>query len=128
MKKVLAIILLLTLLFQGMAHYSVIVLYELRKDYIARNLCENRGNPAMNCCGKCYLKKQLKKVEDSHNDDAKNTSVKVEKQEIMAYILPLQDFWTRAYRDHPDKNYNPGEQNMNGYDPLLNVFRPPQKI
>lgn len=29
------------------------------QDYIAKNLCENRGNPKMHCCGRCMLRKRL---------------------------------------------------------------------
>lgn len=124
MKKVLAIYLLLTLLFQGVAHYSVIALYELRKDYIVRNLCENRDNPALNCCGKCYLKKQLKKV-DERNDDTKQTSFKIEKQEAVAYILPAQGILQLPVTGYQEKVYTPGQQDMNGYHPVLSIFRPP---
>lgn len=33
--------------------------YELRKDYIVQNLCENRLRPQLHCDGKCYLAKRL---------------------------------------------------------------------
>ncbi len=33
--------------------------YNLRKDYIVQNLCENRLKPQMNCNGKCYLAKRI---------------------------------------------------------------------
>lgn len=35
--------------------------YYLHKDYIAKNLCENRMKPGSRCNGKCYLAKELKK-------------------------------------------------------------------
>ena len=35
--------------------------FYLHRDYIAKNLCENRDKPQMKCCGKCYLKKKLAK-------------------------------------------------------------------
>ncbi len=37
--------------------------YEINKEYIAENLCQNKDKPFMNCKGKCYLKKQVKKAE-----------------------------------------------------------------
>ncbi len=37
--------------------------YEINKEYIAENLCQNKDSPMMNCKGKCYLKKQVKKAE-----------------------------------------------------------------
>jgi hypothetical protein len=39
--------------------------YQLNKNYIATTLCENRNKPACCCHGKCFLKKQLQKDEES---------------------------------------------------------------
>ena len=86
-KKAAAIVVCLCLLMQCMAHYVVTGFYELNKDYIAKNLCENRDKPQMKCCGKCYLRKQLKKVDDNERP-SKNTPTKVEKNEVVAFVLP----------------------------------------
>lgn len=37
------------------------------RDYIAKNLCENRDAPEKNCCGKCQLEKRMAK-DDSGKD------------------------------------------------------------
>jgi hypothetical protein len=39
--------------------------YALNKKFISANLCENRMKPEMHCAGKCFLKKQLAKTNDS---------------------------------------------------------------
>ena len=39
--------------------------YQLNEKYIASTLCENRGKPACCCHGKCFLKKQLQKDEET---------------------------------------------------------------
>jgi hypothetical protein len=72
-----------------MAHWAVVGLFQLNKDYIAKNLCENRQQPQKKCCGSCYLKKQLKKV-DNQDDNGQSAprTVKVEKSEWVA-ILPV---------------------------------------
>lgn len=113
-----------SLLFQSMAHYSVMAMFELRKDFIVRNLCENRSRPELKCCGKCYLKKQLKAVDDD-NDHSKNTPLKVEKQEITAYIIPARNLVERMFIPLPDRHYNPGLQHLNGHDPVRSIFHPP---
>jgi hypothetical protein len=33
--------------------------FEIRRDYIVANLCENRNRPMLNCNGKCYLAKKI---------------------------------------------------------------------
>lgn len=76
----------LCLLTQCIARLGVMGWYQLHKDYIARTLCINRDKPAMKCCGKCYLRKQLKKVDDT--DASKKQSGRVDKSEALVYILP----------------------------------------
>lgn len=74
------------LLTQCIARLGVMGWFELNKDYIAKTLCINRDKPAMKCCGKCYLRKQLKKVDD--NDASKKQSDRAGKAEALVYILP----------------------------------------
>lgn len=33
--------------------------YEIRKEYIVKNICVNRSKPQLHCDGKCYLAKRL---------------------------------------------------------------------
>jgi hypothetical protein len=47
--------------------------YALNKEYIAKNLCINRDKPKNCCQGKCHLKKQLAKSDET-SDTAKNES------------------------------------------------------
>ena len=36
--------------------------YYVNQAYIAEELCENKDKPALQCHGKCHLKKEIKKV------------------------------------------------------------------
>lgn len=47
--------------------------YELRKDFIIANYCVNKDLPELNCDGKCYLAKQLKKAKQDSEKQAENT-------------------------------------------------------
>lgn len=78
--------LLVSLLTQCVARLGVMGWFELNKEYIVKTLCINRDKPAMKCCGKCYLQKQLKKVDDS--DASKKQSERAGKAEVPVYILP----------------------------------------
>jgi CarboxypepD_reg-like domain len=40
--------------------------FEMRKDYIIKNLCENRFKPQLNCNGQCYLAKKLHKIAEDN--------------------------------------------------------------
>lgn len=39
--------------------------YLINYDYISKVLCINKDKPKLNCNGKCYLMRQLKKQQDS---------------------------------------------------------------
>jgi hypothetical protein len=54
---------------QTFSRYIVFLGYQLNKEYIAKNLCENRNRPEMKCDGKCYLCKRLKKENKKDQDN-----------------------------------------------------------
>ena len=61
LKKLVAIVALLGIMLQTFSQVVVLADYYVHKDYIAKNLCENRDKPMMHCDGKCCLKKKLAK-------------------------------------------------------------------
>lgn len=65
MKQFVAIVAGLAILLQSLNQVVIVASFYAQKDYIARNLCENRDKPQMHCEGKCCLKKKLAK--DSQN-------------------------------------------------------------
>ena len=48
------------------------VWYKIDQTRIAQEKCENKDKPAMKCNGKCYLAKQLKKLEAEELKNASN--------------------------------------------------------
>jgi hypothetical protein len=44
--------------------------FEIRRDYIVANLCENRDRPIMNCNGKCYLAKRIAALDEQEKRQA----------------------------------------------------------
>lgn len=95
--------------------------YSLRKDYIAKNLCQNRNRPSMHCNGKCYLSKQLAKAAEQKEAQQKNTIVSsiidlycqigkltsIPKFELFLYEIPnhfflptfhLQSFFSKVFK------------------------------
>lgn len=86
-KRVTAIMIFLCLAVQCMAQIAVLGLFELNRDYIAKNLCENRDQPKLSCCGKCYLGKQLNKTEESGKPSG-NTPAKTVKSEVSPCVMP----------------------------------------
>jgi hypothetical protein len=52
-------ILFICLLVQVFNKWLIVFDYRLNKDFIAKNLCENKAKPKMHCNGKCQLMKKL---------------------------------------------------------------------
>jgi len=61
MRKTITIVLLLAILVHGNRRMIILAFYDVNKDYIAQNICENRNKPGQCCQGKCYLENALKK-------------------------------------------------------------------
>jgi hypothetical protein len=57
------------ILFKPIAQLSWEVWYATNIEYVAEELCENKEEPEMKCNGKCYLAKQLAKVEVEQQED-----------------------------------------------------------
>lgn len=89
MKKIAAILLFLCISYQFVAKLGIIVWYNANIDYVAQELCENKDKPKLQCNGKCYLKKQLDKV-DNQQKQEQQTPIKKIKSELPEYIASTQ--------------------------------------
>lgn len=79
-KRYISLFLLFLISFKLLVVPFVYLDFELRKEYIIQNLCENRFKPQLHCDGKCYLSKQLHKVaEDNARNEAQKQSDTVKK-------------------------------------------------
>lgn len=115
----------LCLTVQCMAQVAVLGLFELNKDYIAKNLCENIDKPKMSCCGKCYLGKQLNKTEEDGKPSG-STPVKTVKSEVPPCVIPTlsqpgitgPEFFVAAPR-------NPVMQQLHPRLFTMSIFHPP---
>ncbi len=72
-KRYIAFTLLVVISFKMLVVPFIYLDFELRKDYIIQNLCENRFKPELHCDGKCYLAKTLNKIAE---DNAKSETEK----------------------------------------------------
>lgn len=76
MNRIIAIILLLAIQLPLMSQWASVAYFQVNRNYIAKNLCENRDKPKLNCNGQCYLAKKLKAAEDK---EQKSNSQRLEK-------------------------------------------------
>ena len=101
-----------------------IIEYHANYDYIANVLCENRDKPYLECNGKCYLEKPLKKA--NHNDhDHKSTVPQINFDDYP--ITPLDQFNHQI--SSSEENYNlkvNTSQNIHQDEYLFSILQPPQ--
>jgi hypothetical protein len=69
--KYLSVIVLILISYTEIKTFLVTIDYFINYNYIAKNLCENKDKPKLKCNGKCHLKKELKKVEESKQTNKK---------------------------------------------------------
>lgn len=84
LNRLTALVLIPLLLGVSLSRMVVFTGFELNRDYIASNLCENRDKISMNCQGKCYLSKKLKQVEEKESKQGRET----QKQLVQDSFMP----------------------------------------
>lgn len=57
--------------------------YAINKGYIAAYLCENKESPELKCEGKCYLRKQIQKENQTPDQNSENMPVSGVDYEIL---------------------------------------------
>ncbi len=123
MKALSVSILLLALLAQSFSRFLVVLQYNLNREYIAKNLCENRNKPKCCCHGKCFLKKQLAKNDKEEN--APNSNSKKDGTEVLFFAQERKypNIHFIAYTGNKYFIYDSCFTPHAHYDAL---FRPPQ--
>ncbi len=76
MKKYIALLLFIVMQSSLLNQWSMVMYYQVNRNFIAQNFCVNKDKPKLNCNGHCYLAKQLKKQEEK---ETKSNSEKLQK-------------------------------------------------
>jgi len=124
-RKFIAVILLLCVTYQCVVKLGIVAWYEWNKSYVASVLCENKNKPQMHCCGKCYLNKQLNKVDnDNDKNSGKNLPSKWEKTETTPFIVP-EVFSLATHSIILTTTHFPHYTNSTRLCPVKEIFHPP---
>ncbi len=70
-RSLIAFSLIFMILTANFSRFFIYAGFELNKNYIASELCENRDKPMMHCNGKCYLMKKLKQAEEKEKNQSR---------------------------------------------------------
>lgn len=82
------ILLLMLMFFNTASPLIPHIRFYLKKAYIEKNLCENRGNPEAECHGKCCLKKSIVTTNEENSSPDSKKNNKSEKPAETEYIAP----------------------------------------
>lgn len=115
--------LLVSISYQFVAKMGIIAWYQANKDYVAKELCVNKDKPQMHCNGKCYLKKQLQKVDKEQSGD-KEQPVKSQKSELPVFIVTEGQLIPYISTSSEVKKHSKYIA-LKGVDPLRSIFHPP---
>jgi len=100
--------------------------YAINKEYISKNLCENRSKPKLNCNGKCHLMKQLKKAGAENQTDGTTSKGASNQEENCFHVNSLFDFNSSITVSQSDKFYLKTISNLLPSTYLQDIFHPPQ--
>jgi hypothetical protein len=114
--------------------YSLVVLkplfplvdYALNKEYISKNLCENRNKPKMNCNGKCHLMKQLKKASADVPSDGNTTKGNANQEENVVHVSSTFQFNIQHLSCNIGCNYLHTFSHKLPSSYLKDIFHPPR--
>jgi hypothetical protein len=91
MRFVVTPILILLVMSQTFSHWFMVLGFKMNRDFIAKNLCENRYRPKLNCKGNCVLMKKLKKQEKE--EQSSPVTVKLE---LSTLVISSRSFFADA--------------------------------
>ena len=95
MKSVIALLLFVAMQLPLMNQWGAVAYYRVNQDYIAKNLCENRDKPMLDCNGQCYLAKQLKAAEEK---EQKSNSERLERMpEVVLAFQAIQPIFSASF-------------------------------
>lgn len=64
LNRLVSIFLLVTLISTNFSRFFIYAGFQVNKNYIAAQLCENKARPWLHCNGRCFLMKKLKAAEE----------------------------------------------------------------
>ncbi|MEY2793053.1 MAG: hypothetical protein RJA76_1045 [Bacteroidota bacterium] len=122
MKKYIAILLLLVMQSSLLNQWSMVMYYQVNRDFIAQNFCVNKDKPKLNCNGHCYLAKQLKKQEEK---ETKSNSEKLEK--LPEIVMVFEDITIFQFKNRIKEPIVHSFEYNNLYSKFFNqtILQPP---
>jgi hypothetical protein len=121
LRKITFILIIAATLYQSISKLLILASYEINKEYIAKNLCENKDKSKMHCNGKCHLRKQLNKESKKDNTTLPHLKNKFENQFFSEKkLFDFNSILTKKLQ--PADLYSISDYNQH----LLSIYHPPE--
>ena len=121
MKKVIAILVFSITWIQAFYPLVTVVQYYAQKDYLSRNVCENRDKPKMHCDGKCCLRKKLAKESKEQAPSQRHTN---SEQAITLFFQDTQINIHTSFVAEPARKYL-SRNDLRTFPFHHSIFHPP---
>ena len=122
MARLLAGLLIALVLLQTFGQELRVVEYQLQKERITELFCVNKDKPQLQCQGKCYLAKQLRRAADAESKTPNAGFFKMKFEALpTAWALPARPV---AY-PVPAPRFAPRAAAAYAFTPAHGVFHPP---
>ena len=118
--KLTAILLIISIISCSFSRFFIYAGFQMNRNYIAANLCENRNKPWLHCNGKCYLMKKIRQADEKQNA-AERASQRNLIQESWCKVIPQVKFYTQLLQVIAIPNNHIELSNVDDA-----IFRPPQ--
>jgi hypothetical protein len=122
MKLIAASILILLIATQTFSKWFVVLSFHMNREYITKNICENRYKPELKCKGNCVLMKRMKQEEKQEQDTP--PAVKIE---MSSMVLSARSFFATAVPPVFRSNtpYVKAGDSGKPIDRAFSIFHPP---
>lgn len=126
LRQALIFLVILSTLTTNCSRFFVFAGFELNRNYISSNICENRDKPWMHCNGKCYFMKKIKQAED---DEKKETAKdNLSRLEITFFQEPFSlSFLTPVILNNKQQAFANYTYHYSSHY-IDTIFRPPKQI
>lgn len=117
-------------LVQSLQGFVTLVNWKLNQSEIIEKYCENKSEPMLNCNGKCYLAKQLKKQEEiqafelDQNNKKIPTTKKVKEADF--FIKDSKELSTLVLLEYNRSSESQFKNNLYSFEFNSSLFHPPQ--
>jgi len=122
MKNLITILLLTLMLTQAFSRFIYVLDYQVNKDFIAEFLCVNKSKPQLQCNGHCYLKKNLKKADETEKKSAGQN------QKLDVTLFCQAFFRIAPVTFSGLVHYQASQPSLYRFSTCRNLFHPPQVI